>query len=154
PGVNTIEIQPGDGNNTVNIESTWGNTVTSVQGSSSDTVNISSLAPLVGGTLQNILGPVNVNLNSTSGSATLNISDAGNTTIGTAYMGTVFGNPGLGYIDGLAPVEITYGYAHTASLTINTSSANGDVFDVRETAVPTNLISRGATSVSVGDGTF
>ena len=65
-------------------------------------------------------------------------------------MGT---NPaGWGYITGLAPADDRLQVRGTNSLTITTSSAYGDVFDVLEDGVPTTLIGNGVARLNVGDG--
>src|SRR5271157_3245347 len=148
PAVKAITIEAGAGSNVINLQSAP--VPVNIEGSGTDTVNIGSAAPSLGGTLANIAAPVNVS--STSGSTTLNVDDSGDTTAGTAHMGTISGSPGLGYIDGLAHALITYEYAYTASLTINTGTASGNVFGVWENGVPTTLIGNGLTTVNVGDG--
>ncbi len=93
-----------------------------------------------------------VDLSQSTGLVTLNVDDSGDTTADDAHMGTISGDPGLGYIDDLAPALITYEYAHTASLTINTSGVDGSVFGVWEDGVTTTLIGRAMATVDVGDG--
>jgi hypothetical protein len=143
-----IHILPAGGNNTINVQATT--VPVNIEGNSIDTVNIGSAAPSLGGTLANITAPVNVS--NTFGPTTLNVDDSGDTTARTSHMGTIPGSPGLGYIYGLDHALITYDYAHTARLTINTSRANGDVFGVWENGAPTILIGHATASVFVGDG--
>src|SRR5207245_2144364 len=53
---------------------------------------------------------------------------------------------------GLAPGDIHYKYADTASLTITTGTAAGNVFGVWENGVTTNLNFHGSTTLNIGDG--
>ena len=151
PGtIEGIHILAGGGNNTINVQQTYAGAPVSIEGSATDAVNIGSQAPSLGGTLANIAAPVNVS--NTSGSTTLNVDDSGDTTAGTAHMGTLASNPGLGYLDGPTHALITYQYAQTAGVTIDTGSASGNVFGVWEDGVPTTLVGNGLTTVNVGDG--
>jgi hypothetical protein len=145
-------------NSAINVQQTY--VPVDIEGGGDDTVNIGSQAPNLGGTLANINAPVHVGNSfgsltfdgSTFGSTTLNVDDSGDTSVNAAHMGTIFGDPGLGYIDGLAPALITYDYKTTASLDIRTSAADGDVFGVWENGVPTTIHGNGLATVTVGDG--
>jgi Immunoglobulin I-set domain/Dockerin type I domain len=152
-----IDIVAGGGS-VINVQQTY--VPVDVEGTKGDTVNIGSQAPNLGGTLAYINAPIHVGnsfgsttLNgSTVGSTTLNVDDSGDTSVNTSHMGTIFGDPGLGYIDGLAPALITYDYETTASLTIGLSAAAGDFFGVYESGVPTTINGNGPDTVAVGDG--
>ena len=88
-------------------------------------------------------------------STTINIDDSADHAVYTgAHMGTIPGGwqAGWGYITGLAPADINYTYPFTSSLTIATSTADGDVFGVWENGVPTTLIGHGQATVNIGDG--
>ena len=98
--------------------------------------------------VQSIVATLNIE-NQSSGTD-ISINDSANTRVTTSYMGT---NPaGWGYITGLAPAAINYKYADTNSLTINTSSAYGDGFNVLEDGVPTTLVGNNVVGLNVGDG--
>src|SRR5262249_52864021 len=83
---------------------------------------------------------------------TINIDDSANGGATTAHMRTrPSGEAGWGDIIGLAPAEIQYKYADTSSVTIHTSSSDGDEFDVWDNRVPTTVISNGVATVRVGN---
>src|SRR5439155_1146891 len=120
--------------------------------------------------VQHILGTVDIQ--NPSYATTILVDDRANTGVYTgAHMGTIpGGEPGRGYITGLGlAADINFKYLDTASVTIHTSTANGDAFGVWEngfiatlitqfgnfsfpSGVTTNLISHGLATVNIGDG--
>src|SRR5262249_30475031 len=88
----------GAGNDTVNVLATTGPLYLDGE-NGTDTVTIGSLAPLLGGTLANIAGPVNVD--NSSGGTTLRMDDSGDTVSKTATLTD-------GLLTGLAPAAISW----------------------------------------------
>jgi hypothetical protein len=108
----------------------------------------------VGGSLHGIEAAVNLT-NSQPGGTTLSLDDSADLARQTVTLTTtqpVAGGPPLGSITGLAPAAITYDYAGTASVTIATSMASGDVLNVLGTGVLTNLHPPNPCIVNVGRG--
>jgi RTX calcium-binding nonapeptide repeat (4 copies) len=138
---------------TINMSHISGNVVgvwesgatTNLINDASATVNVGD--GLVG--VQSILGALNIQ--NPQLSTAINIDDsadhvARNITLRNST------RPGWGTVENLAPANISYKYAETASVTINTSTADGNVVGVWENGVTTNLISHGLATVNVGDG--
>jgi hypothetical protein len=146
-----IHILAAGGNNAINIQQTFAGVPVSVEGSATDTVDIGSSAPSLGGTLANIAAPVNVS--NTSGSTTLNVDDSGDTTGQTV---TVSNNS----ISGTwSPAAINYSDAALSTIkTVNLSGGSGgNTFNVQSTlAGATTTINpdittlRSANTVNIG----
>ena len=102
--------------------------------------------------VQTIIGTLNIE--NPESYTTINIDDSADDGARTTTMGT-FTPPGgydWGYITGLAPANINYKYEDTTSVTINGSTAIGNVIDVLEDGVPTTLNLNAEATVNVGDG--
>jgi RTX calcium-binding nonapeptide repeat (4 copies) len=133
----------------VNVESTMAGTPVTIIGHGPSEVNVGN--ELSG--VQFIGAPVNIE-NAQSLTRIVVLDHAVDKVYTSAHMGTIpVGETGWGYITGLGQAaDIHYKYADTASITIDTSTADGDVFGVWETGVPTDLITNGLATVNVGDG--
>jgi hypothetical protein len=145
PGqITSINVYAEGGNNTINIYNN--NVPINVQGASDDTVNIGNGSIGVQGILAtiNVENPPSLN--------TINVNDSADATARTTYLGTFTpsGDSNWGYISGLAPANINYEYADTASVTVTTGSASGNVVNVLATGDMTNLVSNRSTTVNVG----
>jgi hypothetical protein len=120
-------LDTGDGNDATNVRATSG--PLTVQGQDgTDTVVVGSLAPLLGGTLANITGPVSV-ANAT-GTTALSVDDSGDSSPKTAVSIT------SGSITGLAPAAISY--SNLSSLTI-LGGSGGNTSTVVSLPAPTAL---------------
>jgi hypothetical protein len=143
--VTSITINPGGGTNTINVERTNFLAPVSIVGSSRDTVNIG-----VGGSTQGIQG--NVTIENPPSFTTINVDDSADTAQRGVILSTFTppGDSAWGSLDGLAPAEISYEFADTSSITINTGASA--TIDVLSTGVSTSLVGHGSTTVNVGEG--
>jgi Ca2+-binding RTX toxin-like protein len=143
--VTSITINPGAGNNTINIERTNFSAPVTIVGSSRDTVNIG-----FGGSTQGIQG--NVFIENPPSFTTINVDDSADTAPRDVILST-FTPPGdsdWGSLNGLAPAAISYEFNDTSSITINTGASA--TIDVLSTGTSTSLVGHGDTTVNVGDG--
>jgi hypothetical protein len=139
-GVGTLNINLGSGGNVFNIQST--STVTNVNtGPNTNTVNVSSLAPIMTGAIvDNIQGPLTI---IGSGTDALNLDDTGSTVdkIGQLTYNTITGLR-------MGPAGITY--SGLATLLIDLGSGN-NLFSVLNTT--NNLVATTTTTIDTGSGT-
>jgi hypothetical protein len=141
-----LNIAGGSGGNTFNVQSTAAGTTTSLNagdGQATDTVNIGSLAPSLGGTLANIAGPVS--LSNSSGTTALVLDDSGDATARTA---TITNNSVTGT---WSPGAVNYVGKEVSALTLFGGHA-ANTFNVQSTSTTTNLVLAGLSTVAVGSG--
>jgi hypothetical protein len=143
--VTAIRLLGGGGGNTFNVQSTASGTPISINtdtltASTNNQVNIGNTAPTLGGTLENVAGPVNVG--TAFGSTTLTLDDTGDAT-GQAF--TVTNNSITG-------TEFTgaINYSHVSTLTFD-GGFGGDTINVQSTSATTNLVLAGRATVNVGN---
>ncbi|HEV7301125.1 MAG TPA: hypothetical protein VGN72_17295 [Tepidisphaeraceae bacterium] len=128
----SLDVRLGSGNDTLNIRSIHAKTPTVVLGGAGDDViNVGSLAPAVGGTVNAIAATLLVD--GQGGADMMNVDDRAETaiTVGVLTQTT---------LSGLSPAVISYAALET--LNIDAGSA-GDVFNVRGTSAVTNLNTNG-----------
>ena len=134
-GIEALNIQLGQGGDTLNVVSTYLLAVTTIRaGPGSDTINVSSDAPTNSGTLSGIAGHLIVDGQTGTGD-TLNVSDAGD----------IFGQTGnLTSTDltGLGTAGIAYSNLEQLHITLGSGS---DTFTIQST-LP-------ATTLNTGNGT-
>ncbi len=124
---------------------------TTLQGNGPSTVDVGK------GSLQGIMAPVTVT-NKQASATQLIVDDSTDTGMETATFASTSTAANEAEIvvtkhtSGAAPVVIAYPYAATASVTLDTSAAAGDVIDVLQTGVVTNLLAPNTCSVQVGLG--
>jgi hypothetical protein len=101
------------------------------------------------GSVQNIWGTVNIE--NPPAYNIINIDDSADTTARTATLATFtpLGDSAWGSISGLAPAQINYEYGDTSAITIKTGHG-GDVVNVWQTGVTTNLVGDSSTTVDIG----
>ena len=135
-GLTTTTISPGGGNNSVNVQSTAGPLIiknTSNSQKNVDTVLIGGNAPLGGGSLSGIVGPVTVA--NVSGTDVLTVDDSNDSTARTYNINrTAMGGAGL-------PTIL---YSSLTSLTLNGGSG-GNTFNISGTAPNTSGYSANTT---------
>ena len=100
--------------------------------------------------MQNILGAINID-NPPSHTA-IALDDRSDTAARNMIIGTSPTDSGEGYISGLAPANINYRYIDTSSLTIDTDEVAGNIVNVYENGVTTNLHGHATASVRISDG--
>ena len=146
--ITAINVDTYGGSNTVNVRNVPAGVTVDIQGGGSDTVNIGS-----GGSVQGIRGTVYIE--NQPAETAINIDDSTDSFARTTTLGTYTpsGDSDWGYITGLSPyANINYEYADTTSVTINTGTASGNVVNVWESSVVTNLIGHGRSTINIGDG--
>ena len=135
----------GAGHDTIDIEDIpLAISVTTIEGDTG-AVNVGKA-----GSLRTILGTLWVT--NPSSYTALTLDDSADIFARTVVVGTFPSDPNWGYIAGLTPENINYRYSDTSSLTIDTSTIDGNVVGVWENGVTTNLIGNAATTVNIGDG--
>jgi hypothetical protein len=147
PGqITSIEVDGGQGNDTINVESTLpGVSVTVNLGGGTDTVNISPSAQ----TLDNIQGQVNVN--GGSGYDTLNINDQHSIGFADIYLVSSFGVT-RGYTAG-----VYYSYIDAVNLNGGPGGDTYNVYGTEDYFATTINLGGGANTVNVagtGNGTL
>ena len=137
-GLAALNIALGSGNQTFNVQSTVSQMVTTVStGTGTNTIDLGSLAPGVGGILDNLHGPLTVVGGGSS--TTVNVDDQGSTgaesgtLTATTLTGLAFGNGGFTY-SGLGALNIALG-------------SGTETFNIQST------ISQTVSTVSMGTGT-
>jgi hypothetical protein len=139
-------INSGDGNDTINVRATGAATNVNT-GTGTNTVNVGSLAPNVGGILDNIQGAVIV---TGSGSDTLNVDDTGSagsktgTLTATTLTGLAMGTGGITY-SGLKYLNINLGSGND---TFNVKSTNSTTATTLNTGAGTNTVNVGSLAPS------
>jgi hypothetical protein len=122
--VTNLQVLGGKGGNTFNVNSTA--VTTNLIGNAATTINVGN-----GGSMQGILGTLNIE--DPTGHTTINADDSADGTARIVTLGTLGSNPvdsegnsgPWGQITGLAPANINYEYADTASLTVSTGNVAG-----------------------------
>jgi len=142
-----VTLSSGMGSDTVNVQST-SSFLTLINSGGQDTDTLGSLAPSLGGTLQNITGPVSVTNAAASGSTALILDDSAD---GTSRSVTITDLQ----VIGLAPVPVSYasGIGTVNSLAIY-GGYGGNVFNVQSTSSVTPVTVHagvGGDIVSVGN---
>ncbi|HWE93969.1 MAG TPA: hypothetical protein VG269_08405 [Tepidisphaeraceae bacterium] len=148
------------GNDTVNVQATAAGSQTTVTtGGGSNTVNVGSTAPIVGGTLENLLGQLTV----TGNGDVLNLDDTGSALAKTGTLSptslTGLGTAGINY-SGIATLNLNLGSGADTLLVTGTSPttttniaapAGNHTINVRAVAAATNITTGGgANIVNVG----
>jgi hypothetical protein len=135
--VNTTVVNLGSGINTVNVQTTSGNTTVNAS-SGDDVLNVGSLAPVGGGVVNGIAGPLT--LNGGVGQDVMYVDDTGSS---GAKIGTLSAN---GLIGLLMPAGITY----TAMRSVNLNLGSGsDTFTIASTDTASTIVNTGAGNDSV-----
>jgi hypothetical protein len=151
PGqINSIVVYPGGGSNTVTVYNT--HVPMNIVGAGSDTVNLGSA-----GSVQGITATVNIE--NPSNYNTITIDDSADPNPQTVTISTLGANPAdsdgnsehWGQVIGLAYAHINFEYADTSRITVRTGRADGNVVNVQQIGVMTNLVNNGPnTIVNVG----
>jgi hypothetical protein len=136
----SVSVSTGTGGNTVNVPATM--VPTSLVGHGRDTVSVGN-----NGSVQGISGALNIT--NPPSFTTINVDDSADATARTVTVGNG-ATTGSGLIHGLAPADITFKYADTASVSVSTGTG-GNTVNVPATMVPTSLIGHGRDTVSVGN---
>jgi hypothetical protein len=134
----SVTVVTGTGGNTVNVLATV--FTTNLIGHGRDTVNIGS-----NGSVQGIRGALTIT--NPPSYTTILVDDSVDATSRTVAVGN--GASGYGLIHGLAPADIAFKYADTASVTVATGT-QGSIVNVLATGVTTNLIGHGRDTVNIG----
>ena len=145
------------GNDTINIQSTGA--VTNVNtGAGTNTVNVGSLAPAIGGIVDNIQGALTI---TGSGADTLNVDDTGSTgsktgtLTATTLTGLAMGASGITY-SGLAALNISLGSGgnifninntYSSTVTMLNSGSGADTVNLYADAGVTNINTQAANDV-------
>ncbi len=146
---NNVTVNTGTASgNVINVLGTGALGITSLVTGASATINVGNAGSVaaIQGTLY-IEGPSSFN--------TINIDDSADSTAQTVQMGTwtPTGDTNWGYIAGLGgAANINFEYADTSSVTVNTGYAFGNVLNVLGTGVATNIVTKGAATVNIGNG--
>jgi acrosin len=143
-GSQTLNLSSGTGNDVVNVQAISGPLNLNGQ-AGSDMVTLGSLAPAIGGVLNNLKGAIMIS--NPSGATALAIDDSGDATTRTATITK-------SSTAGLSPFAINY--ANLSSLTINGGSGGLNTYDVQSTAAGTPVILNAGSgsndAVIVGSG--
>ncbi|HLJ97640.1 MAG TPA: hypothetical protein VKU02_31050 [Gemmataceae bacterium] len=148
--INGITVNSGGGNDQIHVLRTIVDAPVSIVSGGTATVVVGH-----DGTVQDILGAVNIE-NSTFHGTALVVDDSADTLIPTVKLDsfTPASDQPWGRISGLANAPISYEYDDTSSVTIHTGFAGfgyGMIVNVQSTGVPTSLIGHGPCTVNVGN---
>jgi hypothetical protein len=124
----TLNLNSGTGNDVVNVQAISG-PLNLVGQTGSDTVTLGSLAPAIGGALNNLQGAITIS--NPSGATALTIDDSGDAGTRTATITT-------SSTTGLSPFAINY--ANLSTLTIDGGSGGFNTYNVQSTAPGTSVI--------------
>ncbi len=127
-GLGTLAVILGTGGDTINVQSTAAPTTTYILAPTGNpnTFNIGSLAPLGGGIVDNIVGPLVI---AGSGADVMNVDDTGSTRAKTGRL-TARTLTGMG----MGPQGIAYSGLKSLNVFVGTG---GDTINVQSTAAPT-----------------
>jgi hypothetical protein len=153
----TIQTNGGSSGNTINVLATGATTNLVSTGTGLTTVNVGNA-----GSVQSILGPLDIEHPGPSGGNAIIVNDSADTTsrtitlssLGSVSVDSDHNGDLWGQIAGLAPAAISYEYADTSSLTVQTNGGcSGNTINVLATGATTNLVSTGSglTTVNVGN---
>ncbi len=129
----TFVVHTAAGTNTVNVLDTLASIPISVAGSGQNSVNVGDA-----GSVQNIKATVSVE---STGKSTVSVDDSADS---GDHSVTSWSDGTYGYITGLAPAAISYKYADTSGVDVDTGSGKVNV-NVWATGVSTTLFNNGGT---------
>ncbi len=134
-GAAATSIQTGGGNDTVNVRSTGGPTAVSV-GTGVDTINVGTLAPAIGGTLDGLAGALTL---TGGGTDTINLDDSANA---AAKSGILSATAATGF----SPAPIDFG-GDTGLAALNVALGSGG-----NTVTVSDTPAAATTSIATGTG--
>jgi hypothetical protein len=148
----TTNIKDGTGDDTVNVQSTAGPTNIHTQ-SGSDVINIGSVAPATGGTLNGIQGALTV---VGDGSDTMNVDDTGSTVTNTGTLtssnltGLGMGSSGILY-SGLATLNLALSCNANVITVLSTQTGTATNINLQSTNGPTTITTQsGSDTINIG----
>jgi Ca2+-binding RTX toxin-like protein len=146
--IEAVSFWAGSGADVVNVFSTAAGAPLYIDNAGgADAVNIGGAS-----SVQNIRG--DIFLRNSPNYTALTIDDGADSVARNAIVGTIPSGPyaGWGFITGLAPANINYNYADTSSVTIHTGAAAGNIANIWQNGVATNIVGHAASTVRIGDG--
>jgi hypothetical protein len=147
----SVTLRGGSGGNTWNVKGTA--QTTNIVAGGRDQVNVGNAGSVQGITgILNIEDPPSFAVINLDDSADPNAVTATVRTLGTNTSDFGGGSDPWGQVVGLAPGSINYEYGDTSSLTVQTGTNGGDVVNVQQTQVATNVVGNAfGTTVNVGN---